>query len=393
MHFTPTLVLFTTIAILSIKADKVILHSSRSTDALHGDHARLSVLLSSAPKPISAPTTVRRRNSQKSGGGCDEVGPWYLNIVKRAKCSKPKCKKNEVPSCTQERVESVKRRCTGASIHITGGGCTWENVDGFKMKCKRVCSRSPKPSPTSGGTPKPAPTPGGSGEPHMRGFDGSRFDFQGVGGAFYSIFGREGGDSLVAQMRQKPLKSTKHKKVTFFNKFGLTVGSSRRKVQVSFTSVSNTSSTQEVLITSHGEIIDSEMHFSDFNLSSHEDKKNVTLITTEVKYIISAKSMGTVNVHFDIGLELLRPATVPDRYLGVLGLTLNRALGYKTKQELSFHHSPSRIDKSLMKEFQVSSLFQPIQSSNLKMDGIASLRMASTEPHHPTHSTAFTRSL
>lgn len=84
--------------------------------------------------------------------------------------------------------------------------------------------------------PKVGGGAGGNGDPHMTGFDGKHFRFDGEAGKKYALFGRENGHFLVAGIRtglQPVSKTSAFVRKSYFGSFGLQVGGSHSHIRIS----------------------------------------------------------------------------------------------------------------------------------------------------------------
>ncbi len=166
---------------------------------------------------------------------------------------------------------------------------------------------------------------GGKGDPHITGFDGTKFDFQGVPERTYAIFGRVGGDLLVTRMRASGFKIHRARTLkTYFNEFGLTTAGPKVRV----------------MLVPRGRWWTSRVLVDDKPITRNFNNKHVRISllkrgaavhvsTLETKYRFTVGSAKAHARHLNVDFELLKKPSVEHKYVGVVGMTLNRAIGHK----------------------------------------------------------------
>lgn len=168
-------------------------------------------------------------------------------------------------------------------------------------------------------------------DPHITGFDGTKFDFQGVPKKTYAIFGRVGGDLLVSRMRASGFKIYKPRVwKTYFAEFGLTTAGP--KVRVALVPKGK-KWTSRVFV--DDKPITSNFDNKHAKISLLDNGKTVHVSTQETKYRFTvAGERNAKSRHLNVDFELLKKPSVEHKYVGVVGMTLNRALGHNVHEGL-----------------------------------------------------------
>lgn len=171
--------------------------------------------------------------------------------------------------------------------------------------------------------------PGARNDPHITGFDGSKFDFHGVPKRTYAIFGRIGGDLLVARMRGSGYKQFGGRKSvakTYFNEFGLRISENGPKVHVVLVRDSHLKWTSRVTV--NGRVI--KNNYNGAGISVRFAKRGIVQVASkEVKYHFSSLRLSDRrHRHLDVAFELLQTPQRSHKYVGIVGITLNHALGH-----------------------------------------------------------------
>lgn len=291
----------------------------------------------------------------------DQESTWHRFKPKAVKCTIVKsCGAGFTTYCDVKKIEKF----------------TWvkgKRSKGFLNKCVRTC--------------KPDDTAGGSGDPHLTSFDGKRFDFQGVAGSHYMVFSKSaGGDQLVTRMRGSPF-SNHGSKATYFDAFGLSVGSHKIMMETVPRPGSDDKWSLRVRVNGGDEITDDEFSVGDDEavLSMNKQDSNgnpmVIVTTKDAEYKISAKKMWRITRHLDISMSLKHTPSKEFKYDGLLGHTLNGMVGNEQEGELAMLGATrdvvteKQLEQTMRSKFITSSLFPVREVEDVKLNTVH--RMAS----------------
>ncbi len=233
----------------------------------------------------------------------------------------------------------------------------------------------------------PRPRPGARDDPHITGFDGTLFDFHGVPGRNYAMFGRVGGEMLVARMRASGYQLWRpYIAKTYFSEFGLRTATDGPKVRVAMVQDGNAWKNQ---VTVDGRVV--TRNYQDKHTTiTFPGASTVHVATSETKYRFALlRNTDMRHRHLNVDVELLRTPSCVHQYVGVIGMTLNRALGQKVHKGLAiqdirtslrkFGSNPSRnpfkwtskMEMTMRRFFEVNELFPPAQKNTAVLGGIS----------------------
>lgn len=222
----------------------------------------------------------------------------------------------------------------------------------------------------------------------MRGFDGSRFDFHGEHGKSYAIFGRETGDMLTATMRgsENIMKSGVHG--TYFNMFGVRVGETGTRVQVGLEKGAEPKQGWIVKVLVDGKLWEKTKKFTGVELRLEKKSGLIGVRTAETDFEFTPSKLLNIRTHhLNVGIRRLAKAKTGDKYVGVLGFTLNRNLGLHVEDELNTaERSEEELEMSLRRRCEVPSLFS--KHDVIRLPGAVVRIAETTENVHIDGSTA-----
>lgn len=291
--------------------------------------------------------------------GCRGGTKSAVAKTKKRACRKAKrlCKKQAVDRCRRGYVCNKKPRCKG-EVKST---FRWGKRIKCIVKCKPVkrnykCIRG---------------TPGGHGDPHLVGFDNSAFDFHGEGEKNYIIFGKPKGDLLVTKMRANWRVRGDGVRKTFFNEFGVQTADSEHQVKISLVEKELASREYKVQVELNGKPVTEETKADNLNINFDEELEWITVKTGDTMFKFHGKKLNDASLHhLDVEIHLIERPNPSLKYVGVLGVTLNRAMGLKTSEEFNLSQRAVELEASLRKRFEVVSLFPSIDGDEDDLSGV-----------------------
>ena len=233
----------------------------------------------------------------------------------------------------------------------------------------------------------PGPRPGARDDPHITGFDGTLFDFHGVPGRNYALFGRVGGEMLVAGMRASGYNVWRPQIAkTYFCEFGLRTATDGPKVHVAMVPDGKAWKNQ---VTVDGRVVTRDYE-DEHTTITFPGPNTVHVATPETKYrFVLLRNTDMRHRHLNVDVELLRTPWSFHQYVGVVGMTLNRALGHNVHKGLAsedihtslreFGSNPARtpfkwttkMEMTMRRFFEVNELFPPAQKNTAVLGGIS----------------------
>lgn len=332
----------------------------------------LGLLLALCLVPQSA-SASRRGCACKSGGRAEAIGknPWQACKIAMMKCP-------TVSSCRTGRVCKETPRCSIGKKNIlpflkTETKPVWRLRYGKKIrviipvkrkhyKCRITC----RPKGMS-----VCVKPGGRGDPHLNGFDGKIFDFHGVHGKYYAFFGRHKGDMLVTRIRSAKRWAHTGVEKTYFDQFGLNTFGSNDHVSISLVEDGDKSGVWNAELKLNDEIVDHDVSFGSTQIKKDMDDGSISIRTAETEYVFRPKYLDVAaRRHLDVEIGLVGTPQTTESYVGVLGVTLNHALGKEIAAELDTSERDAEFENVLRGRFEVSSLFPNIADDVDHLSGV-----------------------
>lgn len=234
-------------------------------------------------------------------------------------------------------------------------------------------------------------------DPHITGFDGSKFDFHGVPNRKYAIFGRIGGEMLVANMRASGYRLWRpYVAKTYFSEFGFQSAADGPKVRIAMVPDGKAWRSQ---VTVDGQVVTRNYVGKDTSVM-FPAKNRVHVITAETKYRFALmRPTDMRHRHLNVDMELLTTPMSAHQYVGVVGMTLNRALGHNVHKGLAvedmrtsirkFGSNPARspfkwsskMEYTMRRFFEVDNLFPPVDTNTAVLGGISARFVLSAGEH------------
>ncbi|PXF49636.1 hypothetical protein BWQ96_00514 [Gracilariopsis chorda] len=213
--------------------------------------------------------------------------------------------------------------------------------------------------------------PGGRGDPHLNGFDGKIFDFHGVHGKYYAFFGRSSGDMLVTRIRSAKRWAKTGVEKTYFDEFGLKTSGSDDRISVSLVEDKGQSGVWNAELKLNDEIVDHEITLGSTQIKRDAVDGSVTVRTAETEYVFRPKYLDiAARRHLDVEIGLVGSPQTSESYVGVLGVTLNHALGKEISAELGTTERDAEFEQVLRGRFEVASLFPDISDNVDSLSGV-----------------------
>lgn len=188
-------------------------------------------------------------------------------------------------------------------------------------------------------------------DPHLRGFDGQKFDFHGTDGGLYNVFSTRQGDTFVAKIRQMEGVASH----TYFHEVGVHLtGAPQIRVFLRLHSDNSASMAVEVNdkeITNNTEFAGVHVEFSNQIVRVFNDK---------YAFVCRQRTRVYEERHIDIKVELEQAPSAKESFDGILGVTLNHALG-KTVQRSLLSENKHEREMANRAAFQVDSLFPAVK--------------------------------
>lgn len=220
-------------------------------------------------------------------------------------------------SCAAEETCTTALQCSGTMTVL-------QDVESSSSNPRYLCSVqcSGGESTCTGGNAT------GNGDPHLKGFDGSRFDFHGVANKHYVLFSDGMDETLTARMRAGGRKQPGASAMgTFFDAFGLKSGGHR--VQVSL--VRDDGHKRVGRLWRIGASVDDKdvkemmVGTGGLQVTVGRQDEEVVIKTARTEYSIRGVALNDYKIrHLDVGIKLAGRTVGTGVYSGVLGMTLRR---------------------------------------------------------------------
>lgn len=319
--------------------------------------------------------SVARAKAHSRKAACDKARSKC--VVYRACNHGAVCRMKPQCASTSKKITKIRERVSKLVIKSRRGKKIKKLITrtAVRHKCSVVCW---------GKTTETCVVPGGRGDPHLTGFDGHTFDFHGVHGRFYSLFGRLGGDVLVTKIRSAKQWAKNGIEKTYFDQFGLRVLNSNDLISVSLKLDDSHGDSWHPVLELNGDEVQHDVYLDQAHILTDMHDHSFTVTTRETQFVFrAARFEDKKRRHLDIEVTLVGEPHPTHQYLGLLGHTLNRALGRETLPELAVTERDVSIETAMRERFEVDSLFAQPQHDERVLTGLVrSVSSVSFEKKH-----------
>lgn len=215
---------------------------------------------------------------------------------------------------------------------------------------------------------------GGWGDPHVTDFTGVSFPFHGISNRHYLLFGRHDGDMLTATMRgYGPATLYGKFRKTYFKQFGV-LTSQHDQIRISLSNKNCFKARMWCpMVNFNGKAI-YRGNFSRNNVSVKINKEQavVNVNTGENRFLFSAKNFNGDNHHLEFNMFLLRTPQSFDRYVGIIGTSMNIRTGHVIHEKFDSRRDHRTLEEELKKSFETNRLFPSRFERAVNIHGIIS---------------------
>ncbi|CAN8063905.1 unnamed protein product [Agarophyton chilense] len=155
------------------------------------------------------------------------------------------------------------------------------------------------------------------------------------------------------------------------DEFGLQLNCGKNDVAVSLVEDDAESGKWKTEVALNGEFPSADENFGNSHVLFAGEGGASTVGSSENEYVLSAEQIGNKErCHRDIDIILLGDPNKQHRYVGILGVTLNRTMGREMVEELQFSVPDFGLETAMRDRFEVKSLFPKIGEQDVILSGV-----------------------
>lgn len=160
---------------------------------------------------------------------------------------------------------------------------------------------------------------------------------------------------------------------TYFDEFGITTGDGQQ-VRVSIVKKDASNHEWVIKVSLNGVQVENDMRTEAFSVSMNENRKLVSIKTALGIYAIKCGfGKNAIDTqHLDIKINLANAPSLLGDYVGILGFTLNKALGHVVHKNLNVREQHRvALEKNMRERFEVDGIFPSSMRNTDAIRGVA----------------------